>query len=271
MPYSKIGLDMVPDQIPEFAVESEHGTDVFRRVDTPKERRYHYECIATVNWSGSRPEVTSYHEDARKAPERMIAAATRLRETSVLGQGFVLGNPRSYPLPDTPGVQLDLFVYLDFFRHWQITAMEIARIKALVQSGGTLKPPDISRIFRLLLDANQVSQAQFFVKAFFPYLLRVSQEKKDDRWQNAAYALRMIGDLQLRAGQKRQALQAYEASIALADNPFRRGLAIQAAYAAGDRAAALRHIESYEGQWRLPERLATIKAVMTSSETGDVL
>ena len=261
---------MLPDQIPEFAVESEHGTDVFRRVDNPNERRYHYECIATVIGSGPTADVVSYHEEARNNPERMIATAARLRETAVLKQDFVLGDPRSYPLTESPRAQLDLFLYLDFFRQWQIAAMEIARVKALVHSGGTLKPPDISRIFRLLLDANQVSQAQFFVQALFPDLLRVSQEKKDDRWQNAAYALRMIGDLQLRAGQKHQALQACEASIALADNPFRRGLAIEAAYAAGDSPAALSHITSYERQWRLPERLVIIKAAMTPSESGDI-
>lgn len=260
----------MPEQIPEFAVESELGTDVFRRVDTPNERRYHYECIATVIGMGPAAEVVGYHDDARKNPERMIAAATHLRDTSALWKSFALGDPRSYPLTDTPRAQLDLFLYLDFFRHWQITAMEITRVKVLVQSGGTLNPPDISRVFRLLLNANQVSQAQFFIKAFFPYLMRVSQEKRDDRWQNAAYALRMIGDLQLRTGQNRQALQAYEASIALGDNPFRRGLAVQAAHAAGDRPAALRHISEYERQWRLPEQLARIKAAITFNKTGDV-
>lgn len=262
---------MLPDQIPEFAVESDHGADVYRRVDTPSERRHHYECIATVIWNGADAKVIDYHEEARANPERMIAAAMLLRDNAALGQGVSLGDPRSYPLPQTPRAQLELFQYLDFFRHWQIAKMEFSRIRTLILSGGTLKPPDISRLFRLLLDFNQVAQAQFFIPAFLPYLLEISQRKQDDRWQNAAYALRLIGDLQLRAGQARPALQSYEASIALGDNAFRRSLAIKAAYAAGDIQATKYHLTDYEGQWRLPERLVAIKNAVTSTETGGVL
>ncbi len=262
---------MVPEQIPEFAVQTDRGADVFRRVETSSERRHHYECIATVIPADAAPQVLAYHQDARQNPERMIAAATRLRETSMLAHMHSLGDPRSYPLPDTPRAALDLLLYLDFFRQWQIKELEITRITNLLQSGGTLKPPDISRLFRLLLDYNQLSQAQFFIKAFLPYLLHISHEKKDDRWQNAAYSLRMVGDLQLRDGQAMSSLKSYEASIALGDNAFRRGLAVQAAFAAGDRDATLRHLESYERQWRLPEPLIEIKAAIISSEPGEII
>ena len=259
----------MPEQIPEFAVRTDRGADVFRRVDTPSERRHHYECIATVFEEGGAPQVIAYHQQARQNPERMIAAATRLREMTALGHVFSLGDPRSYPVPDTPRARLELLLYLDFFRQWQIKELEIARITNLIQSGGTLKPPDISRLFRLLLDYNQLSQAPFFIEAFVPYLLHISQQKKDDRWQNAAYSLRMVGDLQLRAGQAKSSLASYEASIALGDNAFRRGLAVQAAFAAGDKGAALHHIENYERQWRLPEPLAKIKTAITSPDPGE--
>jgi hypothetical protein len=268
---SRIGPDMLTEQIPEFAVQSELGADIFRRVETPSERRHHYECIATVIRDDDLPRVVAYHDDARKNPERMIAAEARMRQTATLGQGFILADPRSYPVPDTPRMRLEFLLYLDFFRHWQIKTLEIARIKTLIQSGGTLTPPEISRVFRLLLDFNQTTQAQFFISAFMPHLLRMSQEKKDDRWQNAAYALRMIGDLLLRSGQAKPSLNAYEASIALGDNAFRRGLAIRAAFAADDRDATLRHLEQYERQWQLPAALATIKTVISSSDSGEAL
>jgi hypothetical protein len=262
---------MVPKQIPEFAVQGQLGADVFRRVETPSERRHHYECIATVIWTGTSPKILEYHNDASTQPQRMIAAALRLRDMSLLGRGFTLGNPSSYPLPDTPGTQLDLLLYLDFFRHWQIKALEIARVKTLIHTGGSLKPPEISRVFRLLLDFNQIEQAQFFIRAFSPYLYKIAEEKADDRWQNAAYALRMIGDLQLRSGQAAQSLKAYEASLTLGDNAFRRGLAIQAAFAAGDTEATLRHLQDYERQWPLPEPLAKIKTQAISFNSGEIL
>lgn len=259
------------EQIPEFAVHTDRGADVFRRVETPNERRHHYECIATVISADATPEVIAYHQDARLHPERMINAATRLHQTPVLGNLYSLGDPRSYPLPDTPHAGFDLLLYLDFFRQWQIKELEISRITNLIKTGGTLKPPDISRLFRLLLDYNQLSHAPFFINAFLPYLLHISHEKKDDRWQNAAYSLRMVGDLQLRAGQAKSSLDSYEASIALGDNAFRRGLAVQAAFAADDRDATRRHLESYERKWRLPEPLAKIKTAIISSEPGETI
>ena len=261
---------MVPEQIPEFAVESDLGADVFRRIETPNERRHHYECIATVIWNDDGAQVIDYHDDARENPARMIAVATRMRQTETLAQDFSLSDPRRYPSPDSPRAQLDLFQYLDFFRHWQIAGMEFSRVKAIIRSGGAVKPPEISRLFRLLLDFNQTAQAQFFISAFFPYLLEISQRKQDDSWQNAAYALRLIGDLQRRAGHALPALHAFEASIALGDNAFRRSLAVQAAFAAGDTQATLKHLRAYERQWRLPERLAHIKTAVASSETGDI-
>ncbi|WP_071795815.1 hypothetical protein [Natronohydrobacter thiooxidans] len=254
--------------VAEFAVAGDIGLDVFRRVDDRNQRRYRYECIATV--SGPSDRMIAHLDHASKHPERVQAAIERYRGTGFLQQGFALGQPASYPRAGGAGSPLTVFLYLDFFRMWQIAEQEIARMTALVPPDGGYSGPEISNVLKLLLDFNRLRSAEPLIAAFLPQLLDMAARGKDDKWENAAYALRMIGDLQMRNGQPAAALAAYEGSLTLGDNPHRRGLAIRAAHAAGDTGATSRHLEAYVSKWRLPEALQAIREEQDVGQSGEV-
>lgn len=254
--------------VAEFAVAGDRGLDVFRRVDDSNQRRYRYECIATV--SGPSDAVTAHQDYANAHPERVLAAVARYRELGFLRQDFALGQPASYPRAGETGSPLIVFLYLDFFRMWQIAEHEIARLTALVPGGTGVSGPEISAVLKLLLDFNRLNSAGPLIAAFLPQLLESAARGKDDKWENAGYALRMIGDLQMRSGQPAAALAAYEGALALGDNPHRRGLAIRAGHAAGDRDATSRHLEAYVWQWHLPDALQVIRDAQTAGQTGEM-
>ena len=255
------------DGISEFAVSGEFGTDVFRRVDDKNQRRYRYECVATV--SDQETVLTAHAEHAEKHPERVLAAAKRFARDGVSHASFALGDPASYPRARAGGSSSEIFLYLDFFRLWQIAEQEIARMTAFGQSGKTSTMPEISAVLRLALDFNRVRDGRYLAAAFMPQLLAVAETGKDDRWQNAGYSLRMVGDLHMRAGDPKAALAAYEASILLGDNRFRRGLAIRAAHAADLRDETLLHLEAYQRRWSLPDWIETIRNSLVLTPPGE--
>lgn len=251
-------------EIQEIAIRGEYGIDVFHRVETERERRYHYECIATVVSDGDGTDVKGYSDVARKNPDRMRKAAQRLEEQPWLGTAFSLEKLSSYPEP-----RIEVFHYLEFLRTWLVADLEISRVKNTVANGGQVELREISRVLRLLLNYNQVTRSAFFIDMFLPYLLQRAQVKRDDRWQNAGYSLRMIGDLQARAERFAEALSSYEAAINLGDNQHRRSLAIEAAKAAGNQDALLFHLQQYEEKWPLPAALSELRATTAGIETGE--
>jgi len=252
--------------VAEFAVAGDHGKDVFRRVDDTNQRRYRYECIATVlEPCGT---IRSYSEHARKHPDKVQAAVARFHQSPFLKHPVTLGDPASYPKATEINRPLDLFLYLDFFRMWQIAEQEISRMADLATSGTSCTGPEISSVLRLLLDFNQIRRAQPLIAAFIPGLKAIAATGNDDKWQNTGFSLRMIGDLQIRAGQPADALATYEQAIALGDNPHRRGLAIRAAHAAQQAHATIAHLAAYESRWPLPELLAEIRRTVAQSDTG---
>lgn len=256
---------MGPAELSEFAVTGERGLDIFRRVDAQNDRSYRYECVATVLGA----EVVSYHDIARKHPDRMLAAARRMQDNPALHRPFTLADATGYPQAAGKGGTLDLFLYLDFLRCWQVAALELARMETALTSRATIRPPEISRFLRLLLDYNKVERHEICLRKLAPYLHGQSTEGRDDRWQNAAYSLRMMGDLHMRAGRADTALASYEAAINLGDNPHRRELAIRAAEAASDQSALDRHLACYEDKWALPEPLAALRRSTGPLQTGD--
>ncbi len=241
----------------EFAALGERGVDIFRRTDEQNQRRYRYECIATV--APDTGEVTAFVPLAENHPERMRAAAQRLAETPLLSHGFALGNPHAYPQAGMTDQPLEVFIYLDFFRVWQVAEQEISRVAALLESGATLGPSETANVLRLLLDFNRLSRATPIIGHVLPSLMMAVTKQSDDKWQNTAYSLRMIGDLNFRAGRPHDALSAYEAALALGVNPHRSSLAIRAAHAAQDIEAMKRHLATYESRWPLPKALAQLK------------
>ncbi|TVR50237.1 MAG: hypothetical protein EA386_00415 [Rhodobacteraceae bacterium] len=252
--------------ISEFATRGERGLDVFRRVEEQAQRRYRYSCIATVNPDTG--AVTAHAPVAQKHPDRMRAAADRLAGSALLAHRFSLGSPQEYPAADMSGDPLHLFVYLDFCRLWQLAEQEFARAVTALDTGAALTSPEISNVLRLALDFNRIARAEPIIERVLPDLMQATRTKTDDKWQNAAYSLRMIGDLRLRADRPQDALAAYEAALALGKNPHRMGLAIQAAHAAQDWDAAKRHLRAFEARWPLPDTLAPIKASLPPAPEG---
>jgi len=255
----------INSELPEFAVWGERGMDVFRRVEERAQRRSRYECIATVDPDTG--AVADFAPVARDDPDRMRAAADRLRAAPLLAQDFALGRPQGYPPAGERPVEI--FLYLDFFRHWQIAEQEVARVGARIKADEALSPPEVSGALRILLDFNRLSRAAPIVDAVLPALMRAANGQRDDRWQNAAYALRMVGDLRLRAGRARDALAAYEAALSLGVNPHRTQCAIRAAHAAQDLAAMRRHLSAYAERWPLPAPLVHLRDSLAPTAEGD--
>jgi len=249
----------------EFAVAGDLGTDVFWRVEERNQRRYRYECIATVLEDDT--TVRAYHPHAEAHPDEMRAALAKLRKAECLNAPVRLGDAASFP---AGGAGLALFQHLDFFRMWQLAEQEIHRVSQRLAAKATLSGPEISAVLRLLLDFNRLRRATPLIEAVTPQLLEAAKSGKDDRWQNTGYALRMIGDMHLRMDAPMRALAAYEAALELGDNAHRRGLAIRAAEAAQDHAAARRHLDHYASRWDLPEPLARLQQTLASKDTGEL-
>lgn len=256
------------DGITEFAVAGDFGIDVFRRMDDQNQRRYRYECVATV--SDGEAVVVAHSDYASHHPDRILSAAKRFAQGGFAQATFALGDATGYPRAGAARTTSEIFLYLDFFRLWQIADQEIARMTALAQSGAACSMPEISAVLRLVLDFNRVRDAQPLIAGFTPQLLAVASTGKDDKWQNAGYALRIVGDLQMRAGDPLAALKAYEASILLGDNRYRRGLAIKAAHAAELRDETLLHLDAYQRRWSLPDWLDAIRNSLVPQPSGEL-
>ena len=252
--------------IGDFAVAGDFGTDVFRRVDDRNQRRYRYECVATVT-DDSR--ILAHTDYAEKHPKRIRAAAERFAAAGYLQVPFALGKPADYPRATASRSTPEVFLYLDFFRLWQIAEQEITRMRGIAETGASCTTPEISGALRLVLDFNRVRDGRTLFEGFTPRLKAIAATGKDDRWQNAGYALRMVGDLHMRAAEPKVALSAYEAAILLGDNPHRRSLAIKAAHAADARTETLRHLEAYQQRWTLPDKLDAIRKSLLPQPSGD--
>ncbi len=252
----------------EFAVSGEQGLDVFWRVEEANQRRYRYECIANVSADGA--TIRAYHPHAERHEDKMRAAVERLQDAACLDQPIRLGDASSFPDAQQAGPGLTLFQYLDFLRMWQIAERELHRVSGLAETGAEISGPEISAALRLALDFNRMRRAAPLVRSFMPLLMDVVRNGEDDRWQNAGFALRMVGDIHMRSDDPTAALAAYEASLALGDNAFRRGLAIRAAHAAQDRSATLQHIAQYRSRWELPAPLTEIEKSLAEAKTGEM-
>ncbi|MFN7002537.1 MAG: hypothetical protein ACK4NW_03770 [Roseinatronobacter sp.] len=255
------------DMIAEFAVAGDFGTDVFRRVDDRNQRRHRYECIATITDAGTR--LIAYHDIAEEHPERMFVAARQFHDAGFLAQRFALGDPTSYPRAAEIGGPFKLFLYLDFFRLWQIAEQEITRMTALAQSGTSCSAPEIATGLRLVLDFNRIRDARALIEGFTPQLMAIARSGKDDKWQNAGFSLRMVGDLHMRAGDPVSALAAYDGAILLGDNRHRRGLAVKAAHAAGLRVETIMHLEAYQRRWTPTDQIDAIQNSLMPQTPGE--
>ena len=252
--------------IAEFAIRGEGGIDLFRRVDEPEKRRHRFECIASLPWSD---DSNLPRDDAgavfhiRPNPHlraALRAALARLQDHEARMQPLRLGDLRSFPGAAAAG--FDSFVYLDFLRAWLVADMTIARTESALAAGEMPDHATLSTALRLLLDFNRLGRGRALCNAVLPGLIGqvTPRAARSDRHANLAYALRLAGDLLLRAGDPARALDAHEAAVTMGENRFRRRRAIAAALAAGDGPALERHLALFARRWPLPADLAQLRA-----------
>ncbi len=272
--------------IDDFAVRGERGIDLFRRRQDEGSRRPRFICLATVIEPATGetdplsatalpppPEQAATHQGrllichepaARAAAAGLWAAVARLQAQPALHRPFTLGEAPGYP--GTEGLQAahELFLYTEFFRERQLAAYAIDSLVAAMQgdqeAAAQRDPGELAAILRQALDYNMIARGAVLWSALQPLLqARAGATGLPPTLANATgYALRLLGDLRLRAGAAPEALHAFEAALQLGDNPFRRRRAIESALAAGQVEAAGRHIAAYAAHGPLPADLRAL-------------
>ncbi|MFN4099678.1 MAG: hypothetical protein ACK4GT_07870 [Pararhodobacter sp.] len=253
---------MFDDDLPDIALRGETGIDLFRRLDDEGQRRARFRCLATLDPGGS---LILHAPEARPDPARLTALAQALAGDP-LTRPLSLTEPASWPTAADGGDPIRLFLYLEFLRAWQVADLAGARLESqLARSGAAALPEEPGRLAGAVapvFDFNRIARGVRLAQAIVPLLAaRIALPGfRDDRHGGTGYALRMLGDLCLRAAEPALALRCFETAVAAGDNPFRRRKAIEAARAAGDAEAAARHRAGYAARWTLPADL---------TETGD--
>ena len=148
---------MFDDDIPEFAVQGERGIDVFRRLDDESQRRARYRCIATVAGDGA---LHDHAPEARRDPAALREHAARLREDPLLS-AFSLGDPASWPLAAGAADPMRLFLYVDFFRAWQVADLAGARFESRLSrpdGASSIAAADLATGVAPVFDFNRVAR-----------------------------------------------------------------------------------------------------------------
>ncbi|MCA0204896.1 MAG: hypothetical protein LCH92_11180 [Proteobacteria bacterium] len=251
---------MFDDELPEFAVRGEAGIDLFERLPMDGQRRSRFRCLATLTGDGT---LIDHSGKAQPQAARLIALAEGIAADPVLAP-MSLGDASAWPRAAAGGDPLRLFLYLDFFRAWQVADLAGARLEAqLARESGALPvdPGQLAGAIGPVFDFNRLTRGRALARALVPRLRPLlAQPGGEGRHEGIGFALRMLGDLCLRAGAPAEALTCFDTAVAAGDNPFRRRKAIEAARAAGDAEALARHRAGYAVRWKLPADLA---------ETGD--
>lgn len=264
---------MVDDELPDFAVRGEAGIDLFRRVEDSDRRRVQFLCLGTLDDGGRLALHLPDAPGARPDPARLTTLARGLA-ADPLAQPLSLADVGRWPLAGAGGDPIRLFLYLEFFRAWQVADLAAARTEAQLSRGGAAALPAdpglLAGMVAPLLAFNRLARGQRLAALVQPLLAtRIAAPGfRDDRSGATGYALRMLGDLCLRGGDAAQALACFETAIAAGDNPFRRRRAIEAARSLGDAAALARHRQAYAARWPLPPDLAAAPAEPETAEPG---
>lgn len=272
--------------IDDFAVGGERGVDLFRRQQDQASRRARFVCIATVidapadaapGWPPAQPAPPEQaaaargrgmicHQPAASAQAAGLwQAVARLEAQPALHRPFSLADAPAYPGTDGMRATHELFLYTEFFRERQLAAHGLDLLARALHddpdAAARMDPGELTTLLRQALDYNMIARGAALWPALEPLLrARAALRGLPKALNNATgYALRLLGDLRLRAGAGTQALGAFEAALALGDNPFRRRRAIEAALAAGQPEAANRHAAAHRASHgKLPADLQTL-------------
>ncbi|WP_417598319.1 hypothetical protein [Pararhodobacter oceanensis] len=246
----------------DLAVRGERGIDLFLRLGDVAQQRSRYRCIATALDEGGEARLVDFEPHAKRDTARLLSRARDAMGDRFMTQPMVLGDATSWPSARDAADPVALFLHLDFFRAWQVADMALQRLMAQLQADPDALPRDPARVAGSILplfDFNRLTAGCRLAALIEPVLRRriAAPGFRDDGSGSAGYALRMLGDLCLRAEDYSQALACFSTAIGAGDNPFRRRKAIEAAHLAGDGAALQDHLAAYRAQWDLPGDLAT--------------
>jgi len=243
-----------------LAVRTSLGTDFFARHQDDGQRRARYSCLATLAADGT----LNRHEEGENLTDDALQALARDagQDTSLLG-AFALGDQTTWPRLAAAANPLRVFLYLDFFRAWQVADLAAERFQMQLRTAPDTLLEDIGHLpaaIMPLYQFNMTQRARDVARDLLPALAarlnrgRITRERADQ----AGYALRMLGDLCLRARTPEQAQVVFSLACDLGDNPFRRKKAIEAALAAGQTDTARRHVQRYGARWPVPAEWASL-------------
>lgn len=287
--------------LPDFAVRGERGIDLFRRREDVVQRRARFVCLATVLPAGDEGDTapgsraraqalaqTPSHADGRlmlchEPGARRIAAAlwqavARFEAAPLLHASLTLGDATSQPAaaPGTSSAALaGLFPYVEFLRERLLAETALARFETALGEGPhgpvRMDPAELATHLRLALDYNMIARGAALATPLSPLLRERARARDLPRalTEPTGYALRLLGDLCLRAGTVQaaaQALELFEAALALGENPFRRRRAIEAAAAAGQAEACRAHLRAWPDNQPLPDDLRFLGAATGATE-----
>lgn len=246
------------DDVPEFAMRGERGIDLFLRLDDPAQKRGRFRCIATLI-EAPRALIDHAPEEGR---DRAALTELALRlATEPLARPLSLADATGWSGLTAAGDPISAFLRLDFLRAWLVVDLAAARFQASLEHGAQALPLDPGKLAGAVAPLHDYNRLGRGVALADVLLTRLQPRLaaggfRDDGAGNTGYALRMLGDLCLRAGEPALALRCFEASVSAGDNPFRRRRALEAARAAANPEAVARHRSAYAARWPLPADLA---------------
>lgn len=250
------------DSTLEFAIKGEHGLDIFERIDDTGHKRARFHFIATVpDGVASAAELAKLpgFESGARTAEQVFQIAKAFTDDPVLTTPFALAAVPTWPIAAQSDAPLRLFLYVEFFRAWQVTDMAARRLIAQAETDPAMLvrlPPSLPGQILPCMEFNLIHHARPIARLVLKALS--DQDEQIAGNDDIAFALRMLGDLCRRAGDFPLALTCFERSIEQGDNPYRRIKAIEAAYLAEDLTALAHHGEAYRAKWPLPEQLARL-------------
>ncbi|MCL4674833.1 MAG: hypothetical protein KJZ59_02105 [Pararhodobacter sp.] len=259
----------------DLAIRGERGIDLFQRLESPGHKRARFRCIAMLcePGPGAAPDaarggdeaarIMDFEPQATRSAASLMARVQALRDNPALSRAFVLGDTRGWAGVATAGDPLALFLHHEFFRAWQVADIAGHRFQTAVADdpeGLTRDGAQLAGAIAPILDFNRLTRGVALATAIEPVLrARIHAPGfRDDRSGSTGYALRMLGDLCLRADQSALALACFETAIGAGDNPFRRRKAIEAAHMAGNRARLEAHLDAFRSRGPLPADLARL-------------
>ena len=247
----------------DFAILAADRIDLFERRHDETQRRTVFRCFASISGQDAQGAIVRHDAGAGRSDTDLRTLARRALENPALSQPFSLAAPDGWPRFADARDRMGLFVYLDFFRAWQVADQAAARmveslaeapqkfVAALDQIAGPLLP---------IHDMNLTHRAQALAPVLLPALqARLAQGASQPERDTCGYAMRMLGDVLMRASDPAMALQAFALGCSAEDNPFRRRRAIEAAHAANDREALALHAAAFQARWPLPADLLALQ------------